>query len=144
MKPNLTVKTLCVIFLVLAVTSGFTQPQKALPAGNVPDNIKALLVDYSQYLNSGKMLHQPFYSNSMETLVKGRRGFYNEFYAIGLHTSLTSIKSEFLTEDAKITRTGNVYHVDVLELVTMFGYPNLDNANDYPMIPAARWAIDRT
>jgi putative amidase-like protein len=138
------VKTLCIMLLVLMVTGGFIEPQKALPAGSVPDNIKALLVDYSQYLNSGKTLHQPSYSASMETLVKDRRDYYNEFFAVGLHTDLTSIKSEFHPEDAMVTKTGNVYHVEVLEMVTMFGSPNLNSAEDYPMIPAAHWAISKT
>lgn len=141
---NTTLKTLCVMLLILMITSGFIGPQKTLPAGNVPDNIKALLVDYSQYLNSGETLHQPFYSASMKTLVKERRDYYNEFYAVGLHTNLTSIKSEFHAEDAIVTKTGNVYHVEVLEMVTMFGYPILSSAEEYPMIPAARWAISQT
>ncbi len=138
------VKTLCTMLLILMVTSGFVEPQKTLPAGSVPDNIKALLIDYSQYLNSGKTLHQPSYSASMETLVKDRRDYYNEFFAVGLHTNLTSIKSEFHLEDAVVTKTGNIYHVEVLEMVTMFGYPNLSSAEDYPMIPAAHWAILKT
>lgn len=139
-----TLKTLCMILLILMVTSGFAKQPKASLVGQVPDNIKALLVDYSQYLNSGETLHQPFYSTSMKTLVKDRRDYYNEFFAVGLHTDLTSIKSEFHLEDAVVTKTGNVYHVEVLEIVTMFGYPNLNSAEDYPMIPAARWAITKT
>jgi hypothetical protein len=144
MKHNLTIKTLCVIFLVIAVTSGFTQPQKALPATNVPDNIKVLLGDYSQYLNTGKASRQSFYSSAMETLVVERRNYYNEFYSVGLHSNLISINSEFQVADAKITKIGKVYHVEVLELVTMSGYPNLNSAEDYPMISAAHWAISQT
>ncbi len=82
---NTTLKTLWSMLLVLIMTSGFIEPQKTLPAGNVPDNLKASLVDYSQYLNSGKTLHQSFYSDSMKTLVKDRRDYYNEFYSIGLY-----------------------------------------------------------
>ena len=144
MKRNLNLKVLCVVLLVVIVTSGFTEAQTTLSAGNMPDNIKALLTDYSQHLNSGRTPHLSFYSGPMEKLVNERRNYYSEFYSVGLQSKLTSIKSEFRMDDANVTSTGNVYHVDVLEIVTMFGYPNLTNAEDYPMISAAHRAISQT
>jgi hypothetical protein len=47
-------------------------------------------------------------------------------------------------ETANVTVSTNQFHVELLETVTMFGYPNLSLAEDYPMIPAARWAIANT
>ncbi|MBI5822447.1 MAG: amidase domain-containing protein [Chloroflexi bacterium] len=137
-------RTLLLTILVLVLTSAFAKSQKTVLVGNVPDNVKAMLADYSQHLNSGKTLHKSFYSNAMETLIQDRRDYYSEFYGTGLHTNLTSITSEMYIEDTVVTKTGNVYHIEILETVTMFGYPNLDSSEDYPMIPAARWAILNT
>jgi hypothetical protein len=137
------VRILSLLILVFLLTSGFAELQKP-PVGNVPDEVKTLLTDYSQYLNSGKTLQKSFYSNAMETLIQDRRDYYNEFYSTGLHTNLTSIISEMHVEEAVVIKTGKVYHVELLETVTMFGYPNLGSAEDYPMIPAARWAISKT
>ena len=144
MKHKLALKTLCVILSIVIMTSGFTKAQPTLAAGNVPEGIKSLLTDYSQFMNSGDTVRQTLYSNAMKTLVKERRSYYSEFYNVGLHANLTSIKSEFHMDDANVTKTGNVYHIEVLEIVTMFGYPNLRNVEDYPMIYAARWAISQT
>lgn len=138
------VTRLSIMLVLLMITSGFAEQPKTLPVGQVPDNVKALLTDYSQHLGSGNTLHQSFYSNAMETLAQERRNYYNEFYSVGLHANLTSVKSQFHMEDATVTKTGNVFHVEVLETVTMFGFPNLSSAEDYPMIPAARWAISQT
>ena len=55
-----------------------------------------------------------------------------------------SINSEFHIEDATITKTGNVYHVELLETVKIIGHSKLISANDYPMISAALWAITKT
>lgn len=137
------VTRLSMMLVLLMITSGFAEKPKTLSAGQVPDNIKVLLTDYSQHMYSGNTLRQSFYSKAMEELIKERRNYYNDFYSVGLHTNLTSIKSEFHLEDATVTKTGNVYHVEILETVTMFGYPNLSSAEDYPMILAARWAISQ-
>jgi hypothetical protein len=138
------IKALCLIVLAFAVTIGFAEPPKALAVGNVPDNIKSMMADYSQYLKSGNTLRQSFYSNTMKTLIQNRRDYYNELYDTGLHTDLKSIQSEFRLETANVTVSTNQFHVELLETVTMFGYPNLSLAEDYPMIPAARWAIANT
>ncbi len=130
--------------LVFTATSGFAQPQKVLPVGNVPDNIRTLLTDYSLHLNTGKTLHPSFYSSPMEAVIQDRRVNYKEFYSTGLHTSLVSIKSEFHMESAKVTVATKTLHIELLETVTMFGYPIINRAEDYPMIPAAQWAISHT
>jgi hypothetical protein len=130
--------------LVFTATSGFAQPQKVLSAGNVSDNIKTVLANYSEYLNSGQTSNPSFYSSQMEALIKDRRDYYNEFYTVGLHTNLASLKSEFQLESAQVTAAGNASHIEVLETVTMFGYPIITRAEDYPMIPAALWAISKS
>jgi hypothetical protein len=66
------IKALCLIVLAFAVTIGFAEPPKALAVGNVPDNIKSMMADYSQYLKSGNTLRQSFYSNTMKTLIQNR------------------------------------------------------------------------
>lgn len=148
MKLNLKIasflRTLFAMLIILIATSGFVEQPKVLPVGQVPDNIKVLLADYSQHINSGKTSHLSFYSAPVETLVKNRRDFYNEFYNIGLHTNLDSIKSEFNLETAIVTVATNTSHVELIETVTMFGYPIISKAEDYPMIPAAQWAISKT
>lgn len=151
MKHNLNVpnflsliEAICLISMVFILTSGFVEPPKTLPVGTVPDNIKSLLADYSQNLNNGKSLQKSYYSSAVETLVQERRDYYNEYYITGLHTNLTSIKSKFHLETAKVTTIANVYHIELIETVTTFGYPNLSKAEDYPMIPAAYWAISNT
>lgn len=135
---------LSMILVILMVTSGFERQSKALSVGQIPDNLKAILTDYSQHLNSGKTSHPSFYSSPMEALIKNRRDFYNEFFSTGLHTNLTTINSDFHVDTATLIVTSNTNHIVLLETVTMFGYPIINQADDYPMISAARWAISNT
>jgi hypothetical protein len=151
MKQNLSVfpttsfiRVFCLLAFVFATTSGFTESQKNLTVGKVPDNIKVLLADYSQHINSGKTSYPSFYTNSLKVLIKDRRDYYNELYKTGLHTNLTSIQSGFHFETASVSLSMNQLHIELLETVTMFGYPILDQAENYPMISAARWAITNT
>lgn len=132
------------VALVVSLTISFALPQEVLAVGNVPDNIKLLLADYSQYLNTGQSSNAAFYSSPMKTLINDRRNYYNEYFDTGLHTKLVSIKSEFQLENSIITKAPKTLHIELLEFVTMLGYPNLSTAEDYPMIPAASWAISNT
>ena len=132
------------VALVVSLTISFALPQEVLAVGNVPENIKPLLADYSQYLNTGQSSNAAFYSSPMKTLINDRRNYYNEYFDTGLHTKLVSIKSEFQLENSIITKAPKTLHIELLEFVTMIGYPNLSTADDYPMIPAARWAISNT
>jgi hypothetical protein len=132
------------VILVVALTSGFAEPRVVLAVGNVPDNIKPLLADYSQNLNTGQTSNAAFTSGPMKTLINDRKNYYNEYFDIGLHTKLISIKSEFQLENSIITKTSKALHIELLETLTMLGYPNLGTAEDYPMIPAAHWAISNT
>ncbi len=151
MKYNLTTKgilSLVKMFLLAAfvftITSGFTRPRQVLPVGNVPDNIKTMLADYSQQLNIGETSRPSFYSGPMAALIQERRNYYREFYSIGMHTNLISINSMFSMETAQVIATTDTFHIELEETVTTFGYPNFSQSDDYPMIPAARWAISNT
>jgi hypothetical protein len=108
------------------------------------DDIKSLLNDYSSQLGSKEVSLGDSYSPAMASLVLERQEYYSQFYKEGLNLNLTSIKSSFVVEDSEISQKDGVTHVKVMESVTMFGYPVIKQAEEYPLVAAADWAISKS
>lgn len=131
----------------LALFALFTSPiitAKASQADAPIKDVKSLLNDYSLYLSTDATSHKAAYSPNMASLVQERRDFYAELFKMGLHSNLNKLESKFIIDDSMISTTGDTTHVKVVEIVTMDGSPITKTAEEYPMIPAAEWAISKT
>ena len=107
-------------------------------------DVGLLLDDYSQYMATGNTSQKIFYSDQIAALIAERQDYYSEFFAVGLHSQLISIESNFLVDDAGISKTGDTTSVTILEVVTLHGQYDLESVNDYPLLLAAKWAISKS
>lgn len=129
--------------LLLSSTSAMGQnPVSAVPA---EEEIQELLRDYSTSLVTGQVTKDAYYSPAMMDLLQERRSFYDEFFAVGLHSDLLSLESNFNVES--ITRTaeqGDLYTVHAVEMVTLRGKYQCSSPEEYPLVRSGRWALVRT
>lgn len=101
--------------------------------------------DYSNYLETGSTSKNCSYSIQMDQLVLDRKEYYKEFFNKGLHSNLVSLNSEFITEnEVEIKQKESGYVVSLIERVTLYGKPISTNPEEYPLIQAANWALNRT
>ncbi|GAB4580608.1 MAG: hypothetical protein Fur0022_33500 [Anaerolineales bacterium] len=134
-----------IVTLLLAVTIFMVSEVHAQRSEALPTGVEALLADYNQYLETGITTRNTAYSSQMKMLIAERKEYYTEFFAKGLHTDLTGLDAEFLTdENMQIMRKGNVYYVNLFERVTMYGKPMTISPEEYPLIQAAKWALGQT
>jgi hypothetical protein len=61
-----------------------------------------------------------------------------------LHSQLVSLNSAFKIAGARIDQNEDVYHIELIEVLEMFGRSDLKQAEEYPLIPAARWALSNS
>jgi len=128
------------VFTLFLITDATAQSSEALP-----QEIKTLLADYSQYLEIGKTAQKAHYSSQIDMLVENRREYYKEFFENGLHANLTSLDSQFVINiGIALTRQEDVYYLRLNEIVTMHGTPITISPEKYPLIQAADWAISQS
>lgn len=105
--------------------------------------IQELLTNYSQLLEDGTTAHKEYYSAPIMALAQERREFYQRLFTKGLHVNLVKIDSSFETDkDFAIAQKGTSYTLQVNEVVTFQGEPFTKSPEEYPLIQAARWAIE--
>lgn len=114
------------------------------------DEAKAIVSNYSEALSTGQITQSAFYTQAMQDLLQERRTFYEEYFRVGLHSKLESVKSDFIW-DAGTGETGAVISsfspeqisVKVTEKVTLRGR-TMGSPEEHPMVLAARWALTKT
>ena len=110
------------------------------------NDIEALLLDYSESLSTGWIGQEAYYTPMMRNLIQERRRFYEKYFEVGLHSTLDSMKSEFVLGNYPgveiATLPNNRVSVKVTEKVTLSGRYN--SAEEHPAVQAAWWAISRT
>jgi hypothetical protein len=138
--------------LVLSIGPGAVVAQDPLPPSNfdqtLQNDIEAVLSDYSRALSTGQMTRKDHYTSVMEDLIQERRSFYEEFFEIGLHSTLDSVKSEFVFEpgrpDVEVSKLSNdQLSVKVTEIVALHGKYN-SSPEESPLVQAGRWALSKT
>ena len=111
------------------------------------NDIEAVLLDYSESLSTGQISQETYYTPMMQDLVRERRRFYEEYFEVGLHSTLDSVKSEFVLgpdyPGVEISTLPNdQVSVKVTEKVTLYG--RYCSPEESPTVQAAWWAILRT
>ncbi len=79
-------------------------------------------------------------------LTKERNEYYSKFFINGLHSTLSSVESEFLSDSIDkylVSSTGDI-EFEVLEKVVLIGKYQAKSEMDSPLIEAAEWAISQT
>ena len=138
-------KLVLVLFSILALLAIPMTAVKAKPLSSLPSGVEAVLLNYSQYVKTGTTARKGEFSPQMDNLASERQEFYKEFFAKGLHANLITINSQFITDqDITVIQRGNVYFVNLNEKVTMVGDPITTSPEDYPLIQAAKWALNQT
>ena len=112
------------------------------------NDIEAVLLDYSKSLSTGQISQEIYYTPMMQDLVRERRGFYERYFEVGLHSTLDSVKSEFVLGSGYpgveiSTLLNDQVSVRVTEKVTLYGRYNC-SPEESPIVQAARWAISGT
>ncbi|MDY7041809.1 MAG: hypothetical protein SVX38_13210 [Chloroflexota bacterium] len=131
------------LLLVSLLSLGTTQSS----AGAIPteEDIRAILLDYSTCLSTGQVTKDSYYSPMMRDLLQDRRGFYKEFFDVGLHSDLLSIESDFTIESiVQDDEQGNLYNVKATEMVILHGKYRCSSPEEYPLVKSGRWALSRT
>jgi hypothetical protein len=136
----------CATIVSLICTSILTGNRVAAASVvSVPGEISDLLIDYSQYLESGETYQAAYYSPAIVDLIPERQRYYKEFYAKGIHARLIDLDSHFrIDENVEVIQIDDHYMVHVYEEIGMYGEPITTSPDDYPLIQAARWAIGHT
>lgn len=137
------VVALCLITTISLFLSPLATAQAEQAIASIAE-VRLLLDDYSHYMATGNTTQKTFYSDQIAALIAERQDYYSEFFTVGLHSKLTSIKSTFLVDDAGISKTGATTSITILEVVTLHGQYNLESVNDYPLLLAAEWAISKS
>jgi hypothetical protein len=111
------------------------------------NNIEAVLLDYSESLSTGQISQETCYTPMMQDLVRERKRFYEEYFEVRLHSTLDSVKSEFVLgpdyPGVEISTLPNdQVSVKVTEKVTLYG--RYCSPEEPPTVQAAWWAISRT
>ncbi len=136
------------VCLSLALVVGLVIPSanvKAVSSDLLPQDIKAILTDYSEYLSNGTTLAKSQYSSQISALIGDRRQYYKEFFEKGLHSNLDSLTAQFVTDEkVKFSQRADLYNLKLTEVVTMYGQPMTTNAEEYPLVQAAQWALGQT
>jgi len=131
--------------LVVCVKSSFFP--RLLVNQDLRNDIEAVLLDYSESLSTGQISQETCYTPMMQDLVRERRRFYEEYFEVGLHSTLDSVESEFVFADNPgveiSTLPNDQLTVKITERVTLHGKYDC-SPEEYPEIQAARWAISRT
>lgn len=123
----------------------FFSTVKADSSQALPDDIKGILSDYSQFVATGNTSREDYYSTAIKELAKERHAYYQEFFTKGLHSNLVSMESQFLIErGVTITQTEKTSHISIAESVILYGIPITILPDEYPLIQAAKWASDQT
>lgn len=138
-----------IIVITMLMTTVLVAPSitsaKAQSLETLPQDLESLLSDYSQYLETGTTSQKENYSSQMALLVTERQEFYREFFEKGLHSNLVSLESQFVTnQNVAIDQRGDVYYVNLVEVVTMSGESITTSPEKYPLIQAARWSLTQT
>lgn len=111
----------------------------------IPDDINAVLSDYSQFIETGNTSQEAIYSSQMIQLAAERQTYYQEFLNKGLHSDLVYLESQFITEKGvTISLSEETYSISIAERVTLHGKPITISTDDYPLIQAAKWALAHT
>ena len=131
------------VLALFAVLTPLIATAKASQTAVTSKDITSLLNDYSASMNAGNNTYAPFSSSPMASLIQERKDYYNEFFRVGLHSNLVKLKSEF-SDVSTILTAGDVTHLKVVEVVTLDGSSIIKAADEYPVIPAAEWALSRT
>jgi len=138
--------------LLLSVGLGVALAQEPLPLSRVDqalqNDIAAVLSDYSRTLSTGRIAQEDYYTPMMKDLIQERRNFYEEYFEVGLHSTLDSIDSRFMFEpgrpDVEVFRLSNGrLFVKVTETVILHGRYNA-SPEESPLIRAGQWALSQT
>lgn len=136
---------LAIITLTIVGFAIFMTTAKAETSETLPDDVKAMLSDYNEFIETGSTSRKVNYSAQMDQLAAERRTYYQEFFNKGLHSDLVSLESRFITEKGvTITQAEDTYYISIAERVTLHGKPITTSPDDYPLIQAARWAVNQT
>lgn len=134
-----------VIILITVIAWSISLKNVSASTTQITPEIQSLLSDYSDYLNAGETPHRESFSSAMTSLVQDRREYYQEYFTTALHSNLISSQFEFdLESNVAVVQKGNSYNVQIWEIVTLQGSPMIKQPEDYPLIQAAKWAIDQT
>jgi len=133
--------------LTLAVYVKSSFLPRLLVNQDLRNDIEAVLLDYSESLSTGQISQETRYTPMMQDLVRERRRFYEEYFEVGLHSTLDSVKSEFVLgpdyPGVEISTLPNdQMSVKVTEKVTLYG--RYCSPEESPTVQAAWWAISRT
>jgi hypothetical protein len=140
-------KKLAMIVSLIAVTILISAFTVATPTkiSVLPPDIRNLLSNYSTYLVSGETSQSNGYTSQMGELIVERQEFYREYFNKALHANFVGMDANFETDtDITIAQKGNVYTVQLNEIVTLYGTPITTSPDDFPLIQAAQWAITQT
>ena len=132
------------VFVLLALIGSTTLAIGQRPADTISteEDVRAVLLDYSASLSIGHVATESYYSPAIRDLLQERRGFYAEFFGVGLHSDLLSIESDF-TMESLVEDSGQdeLYHVGAVETVTLHGRYRCLSPEEYPLIRSGRWAL---
>ncbi|MEW5871041.1 MAG: hypothetical protein AB1894_17335 [Chloroflexota bacterium] len=111
------------------------------------NDIKGVLSDYRESLSTGQILHPLYYTSAMQDLIRERRIYYEDYFAIGLYSTLESIQSEYVIDDEgsgiEVTVISkDRLSVQVKEYLILQGRPK-GSPEENPVLLALRWALSR-
>ncbi len=111
---------LAIITLTIVGFAIFMKTANAETSETLPDDVKAMLSDYSEFIETGSTSRKVNYSVQMDQLAAERRTYYQEFFNKGLHSDLVSLESRFITEKGvTITQAEDTYYISIAERVTL-------------------------
>lgn len=143
---SVTLTLVMVVSLFLAATAFAGKPvgagsQAAVLDQQVLNQVNGTLLGYSQALAGNSDQRSGL---ALQSLIQDRRKFYNEYFQVGLYSNLESVRSTFLSADAKVTTLPDKnLAVQATEKVTLRGRYKV-TPEAHPMVLAARWAMAKT
>jgi hypothetical protein len=130
----------------------------------LPNDIEAVLFNYSEALSTGQLTQEAYYTPTMQDLLRERRRFYEEYFEV-LHSTLESISSKFVFDpnsvgtdtEVPVSSDGRLMlgdasisvlsdgrlSVQVTEKVILRGRYNTP-PEEHPLVLAGHWALSRT
>lgn len=85
----------CVVFLLPLLIISLTAPIISYAQSSVGNSVDSSLIAYENALSSSMSERDPKISSSVLSLIEERKLFYQKYFALGLNSELSAIKSQF-------------------------------------------------
>lgn len=137
------VMTLVMTAISVPSVSAFPNLVGTKSDSGLPQVITPLLSDYGKLISSGTTDSPSYYMPMMLTLANERRAYYQEYFDVGLHSKLISIRSNFQFDGAtaNLDISSNQILVSISETVDFNGRYNIVSIDDFPLIKASKWSL---